>query len=248
MELLVDGDILLYRTTSSCEVEIDWGEDFWTLTSDIHEVRSALDHQLNKLKEDSNCDDVTICLTSKSNFRKQLNPSYKDNRSDVRKPLAFSEAKSYLKDHYNTQESYWLEADDLMGILSTQDPDNRCIVSEDKDLMTIPGWHWSFESKEMYTSHPDEANRYFFKQALTGDKTDGYAGCPGIGPVKADRLLDAADQEGVSRWKKVLDAYDKAGYDEAHALMQCRMAYILQKEQWNGLDKYPELWYPDDYE
>ena len=33
--MLVDGDLLAYRITSSLEEPIDWGDDIWTLWSDL---------------------------------------------------------------------------------------------------------------------------------------------------------------------------------------------------------------------
>ena len=34
-KMLVDGDLLVYKITSSLEEPIDWGDDVWTLTSDL---------------------------------------------------------------------------------------------------------------------------------------------------------------------------------------------------------------------
>ena len=34
------------------------------------------------------------------------------------------------------------------------------------------------------------------------------------------------------------------GYTKEDAITQARMAYILQKDQYNGLDEYPSMWQP----
>ena len=34
-KMLVDGDLLVYKITSSLEEAIDWGDDVWTLSSDL---------------------------------------------------------------------------------------------------------------------------------------------------------------------------------------------------------------------
>jgi 5'-3' exonuclease len=46
-------------------------------------------------------------------------------------------------------------------------------------------------------------------QVLVGDSTDNYPGCPGIGAVKANKLLDSM-AEGESYVPHLLAAYTKA--------------------------------------
>ena len=81
-------------------------------------------------------------------------------------------------------------------------------------------------------------------QTLTGDSVDGYSGCSGIGKVSATRILDDIDKKGKDRWAGVLKTYDEKGYSKEDVVTQARMAYILQKDQFNGIDKYPSLWEP----
>ena len=38
-ELLLDADILLYQLALKCEIEVDWGNDLWTLASDLNEAK-----------------------------------------------------------------------------------------------------------------------------------------------------------------------------------------------------------------
>jgi hypothetical protein len=38
-----------------------------------------------------------------------------------------------------------------------------------------------------------QADRFHMIQTLTGDVTDGYPGCPGIGPVKAEQILNVRE-------------------------------------------------------
>jgi len=39
LTLLIDGDIICYEAASAVEQEIDWGEDLWTLHSNLDEAR-----------------------------------------------------------------------------------------------------------------------------------------------------------------------------------------------------------------
>ena len=39
-KMLVDGDLLVYKITSSLEEPIDWGNDIWTLSSDTKIIKA----------------------------------------------------------------------------------------------------------------------------------------------------------------------------------------------------------------
>jgi DNA polymerase-1 len=183
-------------------------------------------------------------LSSHSNFRKDLNSDYKAKRVGSRKPVCYKPAREYIKESYQTKQSKWLEADDLLGIDCTKDSDNTCIVSTDKDLLTIPGNHWDFETESIFNLSEKSAEKNFYRQALSGDQVDGYPGCLGVGTITANKILEEADKNEDNRWDMVVKTYKEKGFDEEFAILQARMAFILQKEQFNGIDKYPSLWEP----
>jgi DNA polymerase-1 len=82
-----------------------------------------------------------------------------------------------------------------------------------------------------------EADRNHMIQTLTGDRTDGYPGCPGIGPARAEKIVDGG-------WDAVVDAYVKAGLNEATALTQARLARILRKGDYVRKTGLVKLWTP----
>ena len=47
-------------------------------------------------------------------------------------------------------------------------------------------------------------------------------------------------------YKRLRDtpSFKEKGYTKEDAITQARMAYILQKDQYNGLDEYPSMWQP----
>jgi DNA polymerase-1 len=109
----------------------------------------------------------------------------------------------------------------------------------------------SFPCKLYNWSHPElgvqdissaEADLMFFTQILTGDTVDGYPGCPGVGPVKAAKLLDGVQRE--TAWDTIRGAYAKKGISEEDALVQARCARILRAEDYDFANKKIILWTP----
>lgn len=272
--LLLDADIFCFQTASSVEQEIHWGDDLWTLHSDLAEAKAKVDDTVQYLKRKLDASEVILCFTDGENFRKKVYPAYKDNRKGVRKPLAYKELVAYCKETYETFTRPNLEADDVMGILATwpkfRPGMKKVIVSEDKDLKTIAG-AWLFNPKkddEPVFNEPEEAFRYFLEQTLTGDTTDGYPGCPGIGadtakellanpygweqyehvfksgPRKGESEMKWRKREVASVWEAIVDQFVKAGLNEAAALQQARCARILHASDYNFKLKEPKLWLP----
>jgi DNA polymerase-1 len=181
-----------------------------------------------------------LCFSGPDNFRKKLYPDYKKNRT--RKPMCYG----YLRDKLFTTDpciSYdVLEADDVMGIMQTSGKyGNTMIVSDDKDMLTIPGKHW--RGGVVITVTEEGAYRNFLTQVLTGDTADGYPGCRGIGKVKAQRILDSCVGFGAM-WLSVVGAYMNEGMTEEDALVQARLARILWQEDWDEENLEVKLWQP----
>ncbi|API58478.1 hypothetical protein BSL82_03475 [Tardibacter chloracetimidivorans] len=243
MQLLIDGDLCLYRSAASSEFECDWGDDTWVLSTNLTQAKDSFKSQIDKYISDIGSKDIVIILSGSKNYRYDLDPTYKSNRKGVRKPLGFKALKDWLYEEYGPERvkaNDMLEADDYMGILAT-DPQRgkgRCIVSEDKDMQTIPCSLW--RNGEMLEITEAQADRYWMLQTLTGDSADGYKGCPGIGAVKAEAILSKPG----SMWENVRQAFLKAGTDEEHAVLQARLARILRFGDWDSERKQVRLWTP----
>lgn len=243
--LLVDGDILAYWACSGVEEATDWGDDWWTLTADAKQAKQMVDAQLANYKNVLGGTRVVVCLSdSVDNWRWDVLPSYKGNRLGKRKPVCYRPVREYIIDTYTTEILPRLEADDVLGLLSTgpQIKGRKIIVSEDKDLKTIPGLLYNPNRGEegVREISIEEANRWHLMQTLTGDAVDNYKGCPGIGPVKAEKLLDESPS-----WATVKAAYEKAGLSEEEALRQARVARILRHGEYDARRGQVIYWSPD---
>jgi len=121
----------------------------------------------------------------------------------------------------------------------------KIIVSEDKDMQTIPGYVYNPAKDTAERLITEEmADYFFFMQTLMGDTTDGYKGCPGIGEVSAAKVLDKAIADGVPLWTAVTEQFIKKGLDVDEALVQARMARILRAEDYNIKTHEVKLWEP----
>lgn len=250
--LLIDGDVLVYRIGCASERVIEWGGGLTTLHSDAISSVAALDSQLEYLTDLLKADQVVVALTCHEtvNFRKAIYPQYKENRSEKRKPLVWGALRNHLVEKWDAKIKPNLEADDVLGILSTMlhHGQERIIVSIDKDFKTIPGLFYNMLDGQgpVQEITPVMADFNFLLQTLTGDAVDHYPGCPGVGPKKAASIL-----EGDKPWPgmdaayaKVKAAYAKAGFGEEYLLSQARCARILRYDDYDHTLKQPILWRP----
>lgn len=252
--LLLDSDIIAYQHAASSQTDIDWDGDgnksSYTDDFDLvmHNVTNSIDALVEKLKADN----YIVCLScdSKDNWRKDILPSYKENRSGVAKPLLLAAIKDAMRSRYNCYERPRLEADDIMGILSTHPKlvkGKKIIVSIDKDMKTIPGWLFNPNKadKPILISEP-EADYWHLYQTLIGDTTDGYKGCPGIGPKKAEKILigNGHPEEQLHRWKYIVQTFEAKGLTEEDALVQARVARICRHTDYDFKNKEVILWKP----
>jgi len=254
--LLIDGDVLAYQIGYMVEVAVDWGDDLWTLHADFAEARDRLDSYINGLTNKLDADDAIVALTDPANFRKEILPTYKANRTNVRKPLVLKPLRAYLEKSYTTYRKPGLEGDDVLGILATHRRlirGEKIIVSIDKDMRTIPGLHYNSKKPEegIVEVSDFDADYHHMLQTLTGDTVDNYSGCPGIGPKKAEAILTAAldsapehVEPNVAMWQAVVATYAKAGLSEEEAIRQAQVARVLRASDYDFKAKKPILWQP----
>ena len=238
--LLIDSDVLAYKAAQACEIGIDFGEDVIIAQSQFSEVLRVFHNELNKVTKAMMEDDFILYFSSTENFRKKIYPDYKGHRMK-RKPLGYKRLVNYCRENHNFKLIEGLEADDTIGIEATRfaDPHN-IIVSPDKDMRQIPSTLWDMKN-DVVEITKDDGDRWHLIQSLSGDPTDGYSGCPGIGVKRATELLD----KNENKWEAVCKAYRDRGLSDDDALLNARLAKILQKEDFDHDRNQPILWTPN---
>lgn len=219
MQALIDHDLVVFRCAASAEND--------SLNIAIHRVEALLDELLTKTGADS----YRAFLSGKSNFRKTIYPEYKANRT-APKPIHLEALREYALEKQNAELAPdTLEADDALGINQT---DNTMIVSLDKDLLMVPGKHFSWEINGKGWSKPDKfftqdvigGMRLFFEQCLKGDTADNIKGIEKIGNKRAKALLaDCVTEQEM--FDTVRDAYS----NDEEFIMNASVLWIMQHEE-----------------
>ncbi|MBL40359.1 MAG: T7 exonuclease [Chloroflexi bacterium] len=238
--LLIDSDFLAYKAAQACEIGIDFGEDVIIAQSQFSEVLKVFHNELNKVTKAMMEDNFILYFSSTKNFRKKIYPDYKGHRMK-RKPLGYKRLVNYCRENHNFKLIEGLEADDTIGIEATRfaDPSN-IIVSPDKDMRQIPSTLWNL-TDDVTEITKDDGDRWHLIQSLSGDPTDGYSGCPGIGVKRATELLN----KNENKWEAVCKAYRDRGLSDDDALLNARLAKILRNEDYDHDRNQPILWTPN---
>lgn len=248
--LLIDADIVAFKFAAKAQRKYAFG----VAVDDLADVTPKIDEYLAELLKQLEATDLIICLSSPSaeGWRKGILPSYKANRDESTRPALLGAVKDYMEVSYPSYRRPTLEADDIMGILSTHPtivPGERVIVSSDKDMKTIPGWLYNPDKDTKARRIGEmEADYWHLYQTLVGDATDFYKGAPGCGDKCAAKTLNYPSwpDEGHVQyaWLKVVARFLAKGLTEADALLQARVARICRHTDYDFKQKQVRLWTP----
>jgi DNA polymerase-1 len=243
MRALIDAEYYLYRAAAGAEFEAEWAPDDWSYFCRHGEAQASFQDQIAEFLEALPNFDPVLVFGDGLSFRYSLWPSYKANRKKYRKPAGYRKLVEWVRSvapgrGWSFASLPDVEGDDVLGIL--YEPGD-VIVSRDKDMLTLPGMHLNAEGLVEVTKR--DADLAFYGQALIGDTSDNYPGCPRYGPVTARNLLVECDTE-LQMWSAVRGAFEKAKFNERYAITQARCARILRAGEYDHAKGVPILWNP----
>ena len=234
---ILDGDIIAYKAA------------FWADTEGVDGLDYRLPEDIEKWTPEG-IDTIIIAFSCnrKDNFRRDHLADYKKKRDSSDRPDTLQECKDYMSDRWDIILEPRLEADDLIGIYTSSE--EMVGVTIDKDLKTIPGFHWNPDKDDAirYLTE-EEADKFLFIQWMAGDSTDSIPGLWRIGPKRADKFLNKWEKE---TWvQMIFDMYDDPKYYRDSipnlALAMARSVRILRSGEYNFKTKEINLWMPDSW-
>ena len=202
MVVLIDADSLVYSCAYGVETEVEAMAKFDEMIMFI----------VNEIEEYYDVEYYYIYHGTKGrNFRYDVDPSYKANRKGER-PEFYKTLSNYVRTEYEAIQAEGEEVDDKIArdwkYLTGTESKDVCIVSIDKDYLQLPALIYNYsQNRRGFTMVTLEAARHnFFKQVLEGDGGDNVKGVPGIGPKKAERILEGCNSR-FSYLRRLVSTY-----------------------------------------
>lgn len=217
---LIDGDIIAYRIGFACEKNYYYyaGKEFegkraltkfmkefseldegapteLTIAEPVENALHSVNLLIDQILEATDSGHYKVYLTGDNNFREKVATTYpyKGTRTG-RKPIHYQAIRDFLVNRHGAVVVNGEEADDAMAMAQEEGPET-VIASLDKDLMMVPGWHYDWVKDKLTWVDEMTGMKSFYTQLLTGDTVDNIVGLAGIGPKKAEKILDGCETE-----------------------------------------------------
>lgn len=218
MIALIDADSLIYiigynhrEFTDEPAVDIDIGR--------------AVDNFVSTILTIVQADSYVGVLSPDKNFRHDVYKYAKYKGERPEKPIWFDRFAPVIKERLMDKWGFFmvpdLEADDVICALAEYYesraifPEQEWIIcSPDKDLRQIAGLHYDYKKEGAVPCIVEarEAAFNFWYQMLIGDSSDNVKSVPGLGPVKAAKILGECEDE--MQWSNVVMAQYRKYFGE----------------------------------
>lgn len=243
---LIDADGIVYRVGFALE-------DVNSLSTVEHQILATLDSYMQELtkvfKSVSNPIVVISPAGAENNFRFKVAKTlpYKGNRV-APKPKHYEYIRKVLSELDGAVIAKGQEADDTLADIAAEDPSRTIIVSQDKDMRQVPGWHLEpaggdYPKRPIYYVDPvttgsvvleratgDKASIFatgplgLYSQMMLGDVSDNIPGLKGYGAVKVYEILKKQESSAHTLRKLIEEHYEKLGvadrFDEVYTLLK----------------------------
>lgn len=243
MIALIDADSILYKYASIYQEVFSWDNETRIIETDYKMALSEMLDFIEDIKQKTKTSSYELVLSPAKNFRYDIDDTYKANRKlpeyslELKVPL-----RDYMVSSLPTYECTNIEADDYVVIKATENQGKYIMCHIDKDLNQAPGLHYNYNTQEKYEVTEEDGDFFFYQQVLEGDSIDNIKGCPGIGKVKALRLLTSITPDKY--WEAIVEAYEKAGKTEEDAIRNARLVRMLRHGDYNFETGEIKLWEP----
>jgi hypothetical protein len=214
LKALIDADPICYRIAFACKEDTP-ADACRSMNKYLAGVLLAVDHDNREYYNWQ----LFLSDSTANNFRTAyaVTAPYKGNRGE--KPAHLPVLRTHLMEQWQAMLCEGEEADDAIAQRANAD---TIVVSVDKDLLQVPGWHYNNVSGVHQYITPEQGMLNFYCQILTGDKVDNIIGINGVGPVKArKRLEDAATEREM--YERCVEAYDG---NEARVIENGRLLWL----------------------
>ena len=196
--ILVDADSIYFK--AAC------------VTKTKRSIKRNIDSLMAEIDGQCFMNELKVAVKGRGNFRKDIYKLYKSNRPKLDKDLreALNYGYTHMVKKWKAIPANGMEADDLVSIWAyeAREKENQyVVVGIDKDLLQIPGNHYNFNKKTHRFVSDDEAHKLLMIQCLTGDRTDNIPGIKGIGPKKAEKILEGVNNDVM--WRHVKKAWQE---------------------------------------
>lgn len=232
-----------HEKADKAQKKLDEASLTWQPT--LRKAQNRYKHFMRHVLTSNRTDEFSIAIGNpKNNWRLDIHPEYKLHKGRTGgKPRApyIQELRMWAVDYYDGHYCEGYEADDAIRIWATRlGLGNYVVCSVDKDLNLIPGHHFNPKeqniSKQSWYMEPEASAMFFWEQMLTGDSIDNIPGIKGIGPKKAEAILEPCSNEQECK-EAVVRQYDlkygEEGYEQLLFNGQLLHIWTTKGDKWS---------------
>lgn len=186
---------------------------------ECEQALNACDLIIEHIKKNCPANEYKLYLTGNDTYRPSIATvhKYKGSREKMEKPRWIDAVTEHLMKTHGAKPVDYIECDDVLsvGLWSCYRKGLKAVAANlDKDVLQAPLFHYDWVKDQFRYVTPEEGLNWLFVQTLAGDMSvDNYEGIPGVGKVKAAKILEGCTTER-QMYDKSVEAYRNYFGDE----------------------------------